>query len=239
MIFQYYNSLDMTLAEIQAKIKVGKDSYNKFGEFSYRSCEDILEVLKPIINPKGGFVTFSDDVISVGGEIYIKAVATVTIGEKSWSSVSIAREEKSRPKMAAPQLTGSSSSYARKYALQGLLALDDGKHNDPDSRDNSGNYSKKENAKQSTTPKNGNKQAPAQSNQPEKATEAQIKKLREQMNGSFINDEEREATEAKIKEGISKNTANVWINKFETLIEKREQQYEAYVAMKEQEGVKA
>lgn len=220
----------MTLAEIQAKIKVGKDSYNKFGEFSYRSCEDILEVLKPIINPEGGFVTFSDDVISVGGEIYIKAVATVTIGEKSWSSVSIAREEKSRPKMSAPQLTGSSSSYARKYALQGLLALDDGKHNDPDSRDN--NYSKKENAKQSTSPKNGH-------SSPEKATKAQLDKLKEQLNGSFINDEEREATEAKIKEGISKKTASIWINKFESLIEEREQQYEAYVAMKEQEGAKA
>jgi hypothetical protein len=119
-----------TLADIQAKLKAPKGQRNNFGNYSYRSCEDILEALKPIINPLGFWVTLNDEIVQVGERYYVKATATITNGKDSWSNTAFAREEESKKGMDGSQVTGASSSYARKFALNGLLSLDDAKDSD-------------------------------------------------------------------------------------------------------------
>jgi hypothetical protein len=119
-----------TLAEIQAKLKAPKGQRNNFGNYSYRSCEDILEALKPIINPLGFWVTLNDEIVQIGERYYVKATATITNGKDSWFNTAYAREEESKKGMDGSQVTGASSSYARKYALNGLLSIDDTKDSD-------------------------------------------------------------------------------------------------------------
>jgi hypothetical protein len=119
-----------TLAEIQAKLKAPKGQRNNFGNYSYRSCEDILEALKPIINPIGFWVTLNDEIVQIGERYYVKATATITNGKDSWFNTAYAREEESKKGMDGSQVTGASSSYARKYALNGLLSIDDTKDSD-------------------------------------------------------------------------------------------------------------
>ncbi|MBQ8698789.1 MAG: ERF family protein [Clostridia bacterium] len=118
------------LCKIQSALKAPKNQYNKFGEFHYRSCEDILEAVKPLCVAEGLLLTISDEVVVLGDRYYVKAVAKVTDGEKEMSVTAYARESESRPKMDAAQLTGSASSYARKYALNGLFCIDDTKDAD-------------------------------------------------------------------------------------------------------------
>jgi hypothetical protein len=120
----------VTLAEIQEKLKAPKNQRNNFGNYSYRSCEDILEALKPIINPMGFWVTLNDEIVQVGERYYVKATATITNGKDSWFNTAYAREEESKKGMDGSQVTGASSSYARKYALNGLLSIDDTKDSD-------------------------------------------------------------------------------------------------------------
>lgn len=124
------------LAIIQQELKAPKNQYNDFGNYSYRSCEDILEGLKPCLQKVKAVVTISDDLVLVGDRYYIKATATIfdCEGEGSVSNTAYARETESRPKMDVSQITGSASSYARKYALNGLFCIDDVK--DADSRNN-------------------------------------------------------------------------------------------------------
>jgi hypothetical protein len=115
---------------LQHQTKVTKDQYNQFGKYSYRKTEDILAEIKPICAELGLFVTLHDSVELVGDRYYLVAVATISDGEKAVSSKAYAREDDKQAGMAAPQVTGSSSSYARKYALSGLLGLDDEKDSD-------------------------------------------------------------------------------------------------------------
>ena len=116
----------MKLSEIQQALKVPKNNRNDFGKYNYRSAEDIIEAVKKIINPQGLALVITDDIVEVGGRIYIKA--TATIGE--YSATGWAREEETKKGMDVSQITGSASSYARKYALNGLLAIDDTKDSD-------------------------------------------------------------------------------------------------------------
>ena len=116
----------MKLSEIQQALKVPKNNRNSFGNYNYRSAEDIIEAVKKIINPQGLALVITDDIVEVGGRIYIKA--TATIGE--YSATGWAREEETKKGMDVSQITGSASSYARKYALNGLLAIDDTKDAD-------------------------------------------------------------------------------------------------------------
>jgi hypothetical protein len=118
------------LLKIQAELKAPKNQYNKFGEFYYRSCEDILSAAKPLCVREGILLYVTDDVKLVGERYYVKATASVTDGENTIFAEAYARETESRPKMDAAQLTGSASSYARKYALNGLFCLDDTKDAD-------------------------------------------------------------------------------------------------------------
>lgn len=118
------------LLKIQAELKAPKNQYNKFGEFYYRSCEDILSAAKPLCIREGILLYVTDEVKMIGERYYVKATASVTDGENTLFAEAYARETESRPKMDAAQLTGSASSYARKYALNGLFCLDDTKDAD-------------------------------------------------------------------------------------------------------------
>ena len=118
------------LSRIQAELKAPKSQRNNFGNYNYRSCEDILEAVKPLLKEEGLVLTITDEIELVGGRYYVKATATVTDGEKSISTTAYAREAEDRKGMDPSQVTGSSSSYARKYALNGLFCIDDTKDAD-------------------------------------------------------------------------------------------------------------
>ena len=124
------------LMNIQQKLIAPKNNYNSFGKYSYRSCEDILEAVKPLLAENKVVLTICDEIILVGERFYIKAIATLTDCEsdETISNVAYAREEDKKSGMSESQITGSCSSYARKYALNGLFCIDDVK--DADTRDN-------------------------------------------------------------------------------------------------------
>lgn len=119
-----------TLSAIQTELSAPKGQFNKFGGYAYRSCEDILEALKPLLKKHKACVTISDDIVMVGDRVYVKATATLTAEEESITATAFAREAEDKKGMDSAQVTGSTSSYARKYALNGLFAIDDNK--DPD-----------------------------------------------------------------------------------------------------------
>lgn len=124
------------LAIIQQELIAPKNQYNNFGKYNYRSCEDILEGLKPCLKKVGAAVTVSDEIVLIGERYYIKATATLRDEETTdvISNTAYARESEDKKGMDASQVTGATSSYARKYALNGLFCIDDVK--DADSRDN-------------------------------------------------------------------------------------------------------
>jgi hypothetical protein len=122
------SELNSKLAEIQKNLNAPKNQYNKFGKYHYRSCEDILEGLKSVLGDC--VLTISDKIIDVGNRIYVEATATITLGSESVSVTAYAREEENKKGMDSAQLTGSTSSYARKYALNGLFLIDDNKDAD-------------------------------------------------------------------------------------------------------------
>lgn len=121
-----------SLGDVQFKLKAPKGQTNNFGHYNYRSCEDILEAVKPLLHEAGLTLTLSDDVIAVGNRVYVKATATVTDGTESISNTAFAREAESKKGMDDSQVTGTASSYARKYALNGLFCIDDTKDADTD-----------------------------------------------------------------------------------------------------------
>lgn len=120
----------------QAALKAPKSQRNQFGGYNYRSCEDILEAAKPILAELGLRLTLSDEIVMVGERTYVRARAYLTDGSASIDTTAYAREEEAKKGMDAAQITGSASSYARKYALNGLLLIDDTK--DPDATNTHG-----------------------------------------------------------------------------------------------------
>ena len=120
------------LANVQQSLRAPKDQRNNFGNYNYRSCESILEAVKPLLAANGLALTLTDEMISVGDRIYVKATAKVTQtnGDGSLFVSAFAREEESKKGMDASQVTGAASSYARKYALNGLFCIDDNKDSD-------------------------------------------------------------------------------------------------------------
>lgn len=120
------------LMEIQQELNVPKGQYNSFSKYYYRSCEDILDAAKPVCAKHGCVLIVGDEVTQVGDRYYVKATATLHDTEtgEQYQNYAYAREEETKKGMDGAQVTGTSSSYARKYALCGLFALDDGK--DPD-----------------------------------------------------------------------------------------------------------
>lgn len=118
------------LTEIQKKLKAPKSNYNSFGKYNYRSCEDILEAVKPLLGDNT--LTLSDEVVQIGDRIYVKATAVFRDGATETRVSAFAREAESKKGMDESQVTGTASSYARKYALNGLFLIDDTKDADTD-----------------------------------------------------------------------------------------------------------
>jgi len=125
------------LSELQKALKVPKGQYNKFGGYAYRSCSDILEAVKPLLG--NAALVIKDDVVLIGDRYYVKATVTFSHEGNEVSVTGYAREADSRKGMNADQLTGATSSYARKYALNGLFAIDDAKDSDDMNQHGTGN----------------------------------------------------------------------------------------------------
>lgn len=123
---------------VQRDLKAPKNQYNSFGKYRYRSCEDILEGVKPILQEYGCAIVLSDTIEQIGDRFYVKATATFYDCEtgESVSNTAYARESDDKKGMDASQITGTASSYARKYALNGLLLIDDTKDADTDENRN-------------------------------------------------------------------------------------------------------
>jgi hypothetical protein len=121
------------LLSVQTELKAPKGQYNSFGKYKYRSCEDILEAVKPILAKYKASITVSDDLVQIGNRIYVKATARFLDAEVAGISIdntAFAREPDTKKGMDESQITGTASSYARKYALNGLLLIDDTKDAD-------------------------------------------------------------------------------------------------------------
>lgn len=138
------------LIKIQKELKAPKNQYNSFGNYKYRSAEDILEAVKPLLHENGLFITISDDIVNIGARIYVKSTITIYDNEKSLSTVAFARESEQKKGMDESQITGAASSYARKYALNGMFCIDDQKDSDVT---NNKSHNKSDNEK----PKDDNK----------------------------------------------------------------------------------
>lgn len=118
------------LQAIQSNLTAPKTLENKFGGYKYRSAESILEALKPYLEEQQAVLTLSDEIVEVGGRVYVKATATFTADGESITTTAFAREAESKKGMDDAQVTGACSSYARKYALNGLFCIDDTKDAD-------------------------------------------------------------------------------------------------------------
>jgi hypothetical protein len=128
------SDLTNKLATIQQKLKAPKGQVNTFGKYKYRSCEDILEAVKPLLGDL--VLTISDDIVEVGGRVYVKATVSINSGSGSVSTTAFARESETKKGMDESQITGAASSYARKYALNGLFCIDDTKDADATNQHN-------------------------------------------------------------------------------------------------------
>lgn len=119
------------LIAIQSELKAPKSQFNKFGGYKYRKAEAILEAVKPLLNKQKCTLTITDDIVMVGNRIYVKATATIKNEKGEFETTTgWAREEETKKGMDGSQITGASSSYARKYALNGLFAIDDNADSD-------------------------------------------------------------------------------------------------------------
>ena len=116
------------LSGIQATLNAPKNQFNKFGGYNYRSCEDICMAVKPLLN--GLVLSLTDEILLIGERFYVKATATITDGKETISVTAYAREAETKKGMDEAQITGATSSYARKYALNGLFLIDDNKDAD-------------------------------------------------------------------------------------------------------------
>lgn len=127
--------LTQRVGDIQHKLKAPKGQYNSFGKYNYRSCEDILEGVKPLLKEHDLALLIDDEIVQIGERYYVKATAKITDGSEIVSATAYAREPDTKKGIDESQITGATSSYARKYALNALLCIDDTK--DADTMDNS------------------------------------------------------------------------------------------------------
>ena len=127
-------SIFKKLLTIQSKLKAPKGQYNEYGKYYYRSCEDIFEAVKPLLAETGTALVMKDEIVEVNGRFYVKATAVLMTEDEEITNSAYAREEETKKGMDASQITGSCSTYARKYALNGLFLIDDTR--DADTMDN-------------------------------------------------------------------------------------------------------
>ena len=154
-------SLYERLSNIQMELKAPKNQYNSFGKYKYRSCEDILEGVKPVCNKYRVTLVIKDEISSLpkNDRVYVKAIATLYDwdSDNSISNYAYAREEETKKGMDSSQVTGATSSYARKYALNGLFNIDDTKDADTDAYANQTNYKNKRQQSQAKTQQSSTK----------------------------------------------------------------------------------
>ena len=128
----------MSLLKIQQELKAPKNQVNNFGKYKYRSCEDILQAVKPLLEKYNFILTMNDEIVEIGGRVYVKATVTLyydsdasdNVKLSSISTTAYAREPAAKKGMDESQITGATSSYARKYALNGMFCIDDAKDAD-------------------------------------------------------------------------------------------------------------
>ena len=144
-------TIHQKLIAIQTELKAPKSQFNKFGGYNYRNCEDILEAVKPLCAKHDVVPLLSDEIVMIGERYYVKGIAKITDGKDEIVTTAFARESVDKKGMDESQITGSASSYARKYALNGLFCIDDRK--DADFMDNSQNKKPVSTPAQTTKPK--------------------------------------------------------------------------------------
>lgn len=176
---------------IQSKLHAPKDAYNQFGKYKYRKAEQILEAAKPLLAEKNCTLVISDEIVLVGNSIYVKATSTLTNKKGDVvSAIGWAREAESLSGMSPGQVTGATSSYARKYSLCGLFAIDDTKDLDDESVTNPNGAAQKTAAvsKPSPAPAAKPAAAPAPTAQPQKADKKELlRKISECRNTAQLN----------------------------------------------------
>ena len=182
-------SLHEKLMKIQVELKAPKNLYNSFGKYHYRNAEGIQEALKPMENAYGVVVTLSDEIVEVGGRVYVKATATITDAETGDFKyvTAYAREAAEKKGMDDSQVTGATSSYARKYALNGLFLLDDTKDTDTEEYQSAGKQT-------------ANKPAPVPAQAPEQDYRSMLR--------SLIKDFNLDGNAIALNCGLTKNSTN-------------------------------
>lgn len=184
MVTKQQSSIFVTLQSIQQSLVAPKGQYNSFGKYSYRSAEDILEALKPILQEHDAVLILQDGIVQIGDRYYVEATVTLYAVGETIGTTAYAREDDSKKGMDGSQVTGSASSYARKYALNGLFMIDDNK--DPDTDEYHNQNSQAGRTSQKPAQKTNSKQeqsanAPAKSNGAKTITGAQAKAIRTEL----------------------------------------------------------
>lgn len=184
MVTKQQSSIFVTLQSIQQSLVAPKGQYNSFGKYSYRSAEDILEALKPILQKHDAVLILQDGIVQIGDRYYVEATATLYAVGETIGTTAYAREDDSKKGMDGSQVTGAASSYARKYALNGLFMIDDNK--DPDTDEYHNQNSQAGRTSQKPAQKTNSKQeqsanAPAKSNGAKTITGAQAKAIRTEL----------------------------------------------------------
>lgn len=177
MVTKQQSPIFITLQSIQQKLVAPKGQYNSFGKYSYRSAEDILEALKPILQEHDAVLILQDGIVQIGDRYYVEATATLYAVGETIGTTAYAREDDSKKGMDGSQVTGAASSYARKYALNGLFMIDDNKDPDTDEYHNQNNQGSSKQQKPAGQKKQTAK-ASSKSNGAKTITGAQAKSLR-------------------------------------------------------------
>ena len=167
------------LQAIQSELVAPKGQYNSFGKYNYRSAEDILEALKPILKKHNAAITLSDEIVYIEGRYYVEASVTLYAEGEAIGAKASAREEETKKGMDGSQITGTASSYARKYALNGLFAIDDNKDPDTDEYANQTEKQAQTQKPAQSKPVSNQKQNQRASGNVKYITGVQAKKLRE------------------------------------------------------------
>ena len=235
--------INQILSDVQAKIAVPKGQYNKFGGYYYRSLEDILNVAKPLLKQHGATLLLDDEIIQVGDRFYLKATAKLSVNGETITCTSYAREAEEKKGMDSAQVTGSCSSYARKYALDGLFAIADTA--DPDALNTHGkNGANKQNNNSQPTQKpqsqntgqdSGKSSGSKQSGAQDKPTKEQFQKMGALANELFSSKEERlqalnnwleNRGENRVSSGsdLTRDQASAFIEELESMKEVQDQE---------------
>lgn len=180
MVTKQQSPIFVTLQSIQQKLVAPKGQYNSFGKYSYRSAEDILEALKPILQEHDAVLILQDGIVQIGDRYYVEATATLYAVGETIGTTAYAREDDSKKGMDGSQVTGAASSYARKYALNGLFMIDDNKDPDTDEYHNQNSTSQKA-AQKPNSKQEQPTNAPAKSNGSKTITGAQAKAIRTEL----------------------------------------------------------